>query len=94
MSKVLIIKYNYIHYITRELKKIIILNQTFEWPVARPAEAQEEVKVQLYNYNKYLSNKLIATYTLLMQYLIEQGELTITESFTDSRNMIIMVFPQ
>ena len=32
-------------------------DETFQWPVARPIEKEEFIDIQLYNYNKYLSNK-------------------------------------
>ena len=32
-------------------------DETFQWPVARPIEREEYIDIQLYNYNKYLSNK-------------------------------------
>ncbi|KAH3809211.1 hypothetical protein DPMN_137572, partial [Dreissena polymorpha] len=31
-------------------------DETFQWPVARPIEKDEYIDIQLYNYNKYLSN--------------------------------------
>ena len=34
-------------------------DETFQWPVARPIEKEEYIDIQLYNYNKYLSNKYV-----------------------------------
>jgi len=35
----------------------VFFNETFQWPVARPIEKDEFIDIQLYSYNKYLSNR-------------------------------------
>lgn len=36
---------------------LCFFSQTFQWPVARPIDKDEVVEIQLFNYNKYLSNR-------------------------------------
>lgn len=36
---------------------VVFFFQTFQWPVARPIDKDEVVEIQLFNYNKYLSNR-------------------------------------
>ncbi|ELU05063.1 hypothetical protein CAPTEDRAFT_147644 [Capitella teleta] len=69
-------------------KGVAYFGQTFEWPVARAAESDESLHIQLFNFSKYLNNKCIGTYSLFLQHLIEHGELKISESLTDHLNRI------
>ena len=44
-------------YINARFSHTVCLFQNFEWPVARPVESEEQIEIQLFNYNKYLSNR-------------------------------------
>ncbi|XP_041357598.1 otoferlin-like [Gigantopelta aegis] len=47
------------HYtkIVENVDDTVWFDESFEWPVARPIESEEIIDIQLYSYNKYLSNR-------------------------------------
>ncbi|GIY76849.1 uncharacterized protein CEXT_64231 [Caerostris extrusa] len=52
-------------------------------------------KLFLLNYNKYFSNKIVGTYGLVLQKLIEDGHLRVSDSLVDVNNMpteIVLLF--
>ncbi|ESO89647.1 hypothetical protein LOTGIDRAFT_125029, partial [Lottia gigantea] len=66
-----------------------LFDEVFEWPVARPVEAEEIIDIQVYNYNKYLSNRLIGTFRMILQELIEVGSVKISDSLLDANNVVM-----
>ncbi|PVD23896.1 hypothetical protein C0Q70_17171 [Pomacea canaliculata] len=64
-------------------------DETFEWPVARPIEAEEIIDIQIFNYNKYLSNKLVGTFRMILQELVEVGNIRISDSLLDASNVVM-----
>ncbi|KAI8499166.1 hypothetical protein Bbelb_229300, partial [Branchiostoma belcheri] len=64
-------------------------DETFEWPVASPIEGNEYLEVQVYNYSKVFSNRLIGTFRMVLQKLIQEGQLSITETLLDANNTVI-----
>lgn len=58
--------------------------QIFEWPVARPVEHNEEIRIQLLVHSKYFSKKVIGSYTLVLQAVVENGRLMVADSLVDS----------
>ncbi|KAJ8897239.1 hypothetical protein PR048_002585 [Dryococelus australis] len=58
----------------------------FEWPVARAVESHEVLQVQLLSYNKYLSNKVLGTYGLVLQKVVQDGCLALTDTLLDLNN--------
>ncbi|KAK7502125.1 hypothetical protein BaRGS_00006489, partial [Batillaria attramentaria] len=79
------------HYtkIVENAEESAFFDETFEWPVARPVEAEEIIDIQIYNYNKYLSNKLVGTFRMILQQLIEVGNLKISDSLLDANNVVM-----
>ncbi|KAL3867777.1 hypothetical protein ACJMK2_040627 [Sinanodonta woodiana] len=66
-----------------------MFDEIFQWPVARPIEKEEFIDIQLFNYNKYLSNKLIGTFRMILQELIEVGNVKISDSLLDANNVVM-----
>ncbi|GIY69883.1 otoferlin [Caerostris darwini] len=67
----------------------------FEWPVGSPVQSHEVLEIVLLNYNKYFSNKIVGTYGLVLQKLIEDGHLRVSDSLVDVNNMpteIVLLF--
>lgn len=64
-------------------------DQTFQWPVARPIDKDEVVEIQLFNYNRYLSNRLVGTFRMFLQELVEVGNVKICDSLLDSHNVVM-----
>ncbi|KAJ8305672.1 hypothetical protein KUTeg_016217 [Tegillarca granosa] len=65
--------------------------QTFEWPVARQIEKDEVIDIQLYNYNRYLSNRLVGIFRMILQELVEVGNVKICDSLLDGNNVVMKV---
>ncbi|RUS83182.1 hypothetical protein EGW08_009039, partial [Elysia chlorotica] len=63
--------------------------QMFEWPVARSIEAEEMIDIQIFNYNKYLSNRLVGTFRMILQELIEVGNVKISDCLLDTNNVVM-----
>ncbi|XP_059174098.1 otoferlin-like isoform X2 [Physella acuta] len=79
------------HY-TKTLENVedsLAFDEMFEWPVARPIEAEEVIDIQVFNYNKYLSNRLVGTFRMILQELIEVGNVKISDSLLDSNNVVM-----
>lgn len=64
-----------------------IFDEIFEWPVARPIESEESLDIQIFNYSKYLNNRLIGTFRIILQELIEVGHIEVSDSLLDSNNV-------
>ncbi|KAL5015764.1 hypothetical protein ScPMuIL_005353 [Solemya velum] len=67
----------------------IWLDETFEWPVARAIEREEVIDIQLFNYNKYLSNRLIGTFRMVLQQLVDVGNVKISDCLLDANNVVM-----
>ncbi|CAL1540078.1 unnamed protein product [Lymnaea stagnalis] len=67
----------------------VVFDEMFEWPVARPIEAEEVIDIQLYNYNKYLSNRLVGTFRMILQELIEVGNVKVSDCLLDNNNVVM-----
>nr|XP_053654439.1 otoferlin-like [Cherax quadricarinatus] len=66
-----------------------IFDEVLEWPVGRCVEPGEEVQVQLQVFNKYFSNRTIANYALVLQRLVGDGNLILTDHMTDANNKLV-----
>ncbi|XP_056017603.1 otoferlin-like isoform X2 [Ostrea edulis] len=64
-------------------------DQTFQWPVARPIEKDEVIEIQLFNYNRYLSNRLVGIFRMFLQELVEVGNVKICDSLLDTNNVVM-----
>ncbi|XP_021379810.1 otoferlin-like isoform X8 [Mizuhopecten yessoensis] len=67
----------------------IWFDESFEWPVARPVEKEEIIDIQVFNYNKYLSNRLIGTFRMILQELVDVGHVKISDSLLDGNNVVM-----
>ncbi|XP_005102111.2 otoferlin, partial [Aplysia californica] len=71
------------------MEESVIFDEMFEWPVARPIESEEVIDIQVYNYNKYLSNRLVGTFRMILQELIEVGNVKISDCLLDANNVVM-----
>ncbi|XP_014771947.1 otoferlin-like [Octopus bimaculoides] len=62
-------------------------DEIFEWPVARPIESEECLDIHIFNYSKYLNNRLIGTFRIILQELIEVGHIEVSDTLLDSNNV-------
>ncbi|XP_078483992.1 otoferlin isoform X2 [Ciona intestinalis] len=61
-------------------------NEIFDWPVASQIEDREMISIDVYNYNKVFSNRLIGRFQMVLQQVIKDGEITLEEPLLDSNN--------
>uniref|UniRef100_A0ABM0LYR8 Otoferlin-like n=1 Tax=Saccoglossus kowalevskii TaxID=10224 RepID=A0ABM0LYR8_SACKO len=66
-----------------------IWDERFEWPVASSIEKYETIEICLYNFNKFRSKKLVGKFEMVLQKLVEDGQLYLTESLLDANNTAI-----
>ncbi|XP_050710389.1 otoferlin-like isoform X3 [Eriocheir sinensis] len=64
-------------------------DEVLVWPVGRCVEPGEEVQVQLQVVSRYFSNKVIANYALVLQRLVGEGALAVTDHMTDANNKLV-----
>ncbi|KAH9496793.1 hypothetical protein Btru_010264 [Bulinus truncatus] len=79
------------HYtkVIENVEDSVVFDEMFEWPVARPIEAEEVIDIQIYNFNKYLSNRLVGTFRMILQELIEVGCVKISDCLLDTNNVVM-----
>ncbi|XP_018569831.1 otoferlin-like [Anoplophora glabripennis] len=66
--------------------EILVVDQRFDWPVARPVEENELLLIELYSRNRLFSDKLIGFYRLVLQKVVRDGRLSISDSLLDPNN--------
>lgn len=54
---------------------IINFDEKLEWPVASNIENSEVLDVQLFNVSKLFSNKLIGTFRMVLQQVVQDGRI-------------------
>ncbi|XP_063235260.1 otoferlin-like isoform X2 [Bacillus rossius redtenbacheri] len=64
----------------------IAVEERFEWPVARPVESHEQLQLQLLSRSRYLSNKLLAAYALVLQKVVQDGCVALSDTMLDLNN--------
>ncbi|XP_061425557.1 otoferlin-like isoform X3 [Lethenteron reissneri] len=63
---------------------------TFRWPLASAINGSETLEVRVYNYSKLLSKRLVGTFRMVLQLLVERGQLELTDTLLDDNNASIM----
>jgi uncharacterized protein YaeQ len=54
--------------------------------VARPVESHEVLHIQMLAYNRYFSNKVLGTYGLVLQKVVQDGHLMVADTMVDLNN--------
>ncbi|KRT86553.1 hypothetical protein AMK59_2604, partial [Oryctes borbonicus] len=65
---------------------VIIVDQRFDWPVARPVEETEVVIIELHVRSRLFADKLLGTYGLVLQSVIQDGRLSVSDDLVDPNN--------
>nr|CAB3264595.1 otoferlin [Phallusia mammillata] len=60
--------------------------EIFEWPVASKIEDSEMIVIDVYNFNKVFSNRLIGRFQMVLQQVVKNGKAELTESLLDTNN--------
>ncbi|XP_012507916.1 PREDICTED: otoferlin isoform X3 [Propithecus coquereli] len=64
-------------------------DETFRWPVASNIDKNEMLEIQIFNYSKVFSNKLIGTFRMVLQKVVEESHVEVTDTLIDDNNSII-----
>ncbi|XP_053057095.1 otoferlin isoform X3 [Acinonyx jubatus] len=64
-------------------------DETFRWPVASSIDSNEILEIQIFNYSKVFSNKLIGTFRMVLQKVVEEKRVEVTDTLIDDNNAII-----
>ncbi|XP_055979127.1 otoferlin isoform X4 [Sorex fumeus] len=61
-------------------------DETFRWPVASNVDSNEMLEIQIFNYSKVFSNKLIGTFRMVLQKVVEENHVEVTDTLIDDNN--------
>ncbi|KAM9704298.1 otoferlin isoform 12-T13 [Menidia menidia] len=64
-------------------------NETFRWPIASKLDGNEMLEIQVFNYSKVFSNRLVGTFCMVLQKVAEEGHLELTDTLIDDNNTSI-----
>ncbi|XP_020570142.1 otoferlin isoform X4 [Oryzias latipes] len=64
-------------------------NETFRWPIASRLDENEMLEIQVFNYSKVFSNRLVGTFCMVLQKVAEEGHLELTDTLIDENNTSI-----
>ncbi|XP_027706271.1 otoferlin isoform X1 [Vombatus ursinus] len=64
-------------------------DETFRWPVGSNIDSNEMLEIQVFNYSKVFSNKIIGTFRMVLQQVVEEGYLEVTDTLIDDNNATI-----
>lgn len=64
-------------------------NETFRWPIASRLDENEMLEIQVYNYSKVFSNRLVGTFCMVLQKVAEEGHVQLTDTLIDDNNTSI-----
>ncbi|XP_077187228.1 otoferlin isoform X6 [Paroedura picta] len=64
-------------------------DETFRWPIASSIDVNEMLEIQVFNYSKVFSNRLIGTFRMVLQKVVEEGQLEVMDTLIDDNNSVI-----
>ncbi|XP_044865030.1 otoferlin-like [Mauremys mutica] len=64
-------------------------DETFRWPIASNIDGNEMLEIQVFNYSKVFTNRLIGTFRMVLQKVVEEGQLEVTDTLIDDNNSAI-----
>ncbi|XP_068927908.1 otoferlin [Petaurus breviceps papuanus] len=64
-------------------------DETFRWPLGSNIDGNEMLEIQVFNYSKVFSNKIIGTFRMVLQQVVEEGYLEVTDTLIDDNNATI-----
>ncbi|XP_047430143.1 otoferlin isoform X16 [Mugil cephalus] len=75
--------------VAENCEEVAPFNETFRWPIASRLDGNEMLEVQVYNYSKVFSNRLVGTFCMVLQKVAEEGHLELTDTLIDDNNTSI-----
>ncbi|KAM4043918.1 otoferlin [Anomaloglossus baeobatrachus] len=64
-------------------------DETFRWPIASNIDGNEMLEIQVFNYSKVFTNRLIGTFRMVLQKVVEQAQLEVSDTLIDDNNSAI-----
>ncbi|XP_035279805.1 otoferlin isoform X6 [Anguilla anguilla] len=64
-------------------------DETFRWPIASKIDGNEMLEIQVFNYSKVFTNRLIGTFRMVLQKVVEDAQLEISDTLIDDNNTAI-----
>ncbi|XP_023662401.2 otoferlin isoform X2 [Paramormyrops kingsleyae] len=64
-------------------------DETFRWPVASKIDENEMLEIQVFNFSKVFSNRLIGTFRMVLQKVAEEAQLEVSDTLIDDNNTAI-----
>ncbi|XP_033874306.1 otoferlin isoform X1 [Acipenser ruthenus] len=61
-------------------------DETFRWPVASNIDGNEMLEIQVFNYSKVFTNRLIGTFRMVLQKVVEEAQLEVSDTLIDDNN--------
>uniref|UniRef100_A0A3B5A619 Otoferlin n=1 Tax=Stegastes partitus TaxID=144197 RepID=A0A3B5A619_9TELE len=75
--------------IAENCEEVANFNEMFRWPIASRLDGNEMLEIQIYNYSKVFSNRLVGTFCMVLQKVAEEGHLELTDTLIDDNNTSI-----
>ncbi|GLD49419.1 otoferlin-like protein, partial [Lates japonicus] len=75
--------------VVENCEEVANFNETFRWPIASRLDGNEMLEIQVYNYSKVFSNRLVGTFCMVLQKVAEEGHLELTDTLIDDNNTSI-----
>ncbi|XP_065112871.1 otoferlin isoform X4 [Paramisgurnus dabryanus] len=63
--------------------------QAFRWPIGSQVDGDELLEIQVFNYSKVFTNRLIGTFCMVLQKVVEEGHLEVSDTLIDDNNTAI-----
>uniref|UniRef100_A0A672NZ52 C2 domain-containing protein n=1 Tax=Sinocyclocheilus grahami TaxID=75366 RepID=A0A672NZ52_SINGR len=63
--------------------------QAFRWPIGSQVDGDEMLEIQVFNYSKVFTNRLIGTFRMVLQKVVEEGHLEVSDTLIDDNNSAI-----
>ncbi|XP_061741613.1 otoferlin isoform X14 [Nerophis ophidion] len=76
-------------HVAANCEEVAHFNETFRWPIASSLDGGEMLEVQVYNYSKVFTNRLVGTFCMVLQKVAEEGQLELTDTLLDDNNTSI-----
>ncbi|XP_069829285.1 otoferlin isoform X8 [Dendropsophus ebraccatus] len=64
-------------------------DETFRWPIASNIDGNEMLEIQVFNYSKVFTNRLIGTFRMVLQKVVEEAQLEVMDTLIDDNNSAI-----
>uniref|UniRef100_A0A672H703 Otoferlin n=1 Tax=Salarias fasciatus TaxID=181472 RepID=A0A672H703_SALFA len=75
--------------VVENCEEVAHFNEVFRWPIASRLDGNEMLEIQVFNYSKVFSNRLVGTFCMVLQKVAEEGHLELTDTLIDDNNTSI-----